>query len=295
MYSDQEIIKNLPGFTNQYADVNGIKLHYVEGGNGEPLILIPGWPETWWAYHKVMPLLSSKYRVIVVDLRGMGSSEKPPLGYDKKNMAKDVYQLTQKLGYSRINICGHDIGAHVAFSFAANYPEATGNLIMLDTPHPDESMYQLSMLPIPGLNYTYPWWLAFNQVKELPEVLLAGRMSVVINWVFNALLTNANRITDFDKSVYSQCYNSPESIRSSSAWYQAFTQDIQDIKTYAKIDVPTIGIACNNSYDMLGSFLTKYCTDMRMEKITDSGHFLLSEQPQHVANCIEAFIDSCIQ
>lgn len=290
MYLDQELIKKLPGFTNQYAAVNGIKLHYVEGGSGEPLILIPGWPETWWSYHKVMPLLSSKYRVIVIDLRGMGSSDKPRGGYDKKTMAKDVYELAHTLGYNRINICGHDIGAHVAFSFAANYPEATGKLIMLDTPHPDESMYQLPMLPIPGLNYTYPWWLAFNQVKELPEVLLAGRMRLVIDWIFNALLTNGNTITDFDKRVYSQWYDTPEGIRSSNSWYQAFTQDIQDIKTYPRIDLPAMGIACSGSFEMLSGFLMKFCTDFQMEKIEDSGHFLLSEQPQHVANCIKGFL-----
>ena len=252
--------------------------------------MLPGWPETWWAYHKVIPLLASKYRIIVVDLRGMGSSGKPLAGYDKRNMAKDVYELMQNLGYSSVHICGHDIGAHVAFSFAANYPEATRKLIMIDTPHPDESMYQLPMLPIPGLSYTYPWWLAFNQVKDLPEVLLAGRMRLVIDWVFNALLKNANCITDFDKSVYSQSYDSPESIRSSNSWYQMFTQDIQDIKTYPRVNVPTIGIASNSSFEMLSGFLTKFCTDIEIEKIEDSGHFLLFEQPQDVASCIKGFL-----
>jgi pimeloyl-ACP methyl ester carboxylesterase len=290
MYSDQELITNLPGFASRFTDTNGINLHYVEGGIGEPLIMLPGWPETWWAYHKVIPLLASKYRIIVVDLRGMGSSGKPLAGYDKRNMAKDVYELMQTLGYSSVHICGHDIGAHVAFSFAANYPEATRKLIMIDTPHPDESMYQLPMLPIPGLSYTYPWWLAFNQVKDLPEVLLAGRMRLVIDWVFNALLKNANSITDFDKSVYSQSYDSPEGIRSSNSWYQTFTQDIQDIKTYPRVNVPTIGIASNSSFEMLSGFLTKFCTDIEIEKIEDSGHFLLFEQPRDVASCIKGLL-----
>ncbi len=111
--------------------------------------------------------------------------------------------MIQKLNYEKIHICGHDIGAHVAFSFAANYPGATSKLIILDTSHPDESMYQLPMLPILGLNYPYPWWLAFNQVKELPEVLLTGRMNLVIDWVFNALLNNPGSINEFNKAVYS--------------------------------------------------------------------------------------------
>jgi len=288
MYSDQQLLKHLSGFVNEEVEVNGTKLHYVAGGEGEPLILIPGWPETWWAYHKVMPILAAKYRVIAVDLRGMGSSGKPLNGYDKKNMAKDIYELTKVLNYEKVHVCGHDIGAHVAFSFAANFPEATARLIMLDTPHPDESMYQLPMLPIPGLDYTYPWWLAFNQVKALPEALLTGRMNLVIDWVFNAHLKNQNSITDFDKAVYSKSYDDKESIRSSNAWYQAFTQDIQDIKTYKNISVPVMGIASGNSYGMLKASLDKYCSHVSMEIIEDSGHFVLTEKPEEVASYILA-------
>jgi len=168
-YSDEELIRLLPNFCNQYADVNGTQLHYVIGGEGEPLILIPGYPETWWAYHKVMPLLAKKYRVVVVDMRGMGSSNKPMGGYEKKNMAKDIFELVQKLGFEKVHIGGHDIGAHVAFSFAANHPTAVHKVIILDTPHPDAGMYHLPMLPVLGANYLYPWWLSFNQVKEIPE------------------------------------------------------------------------------------------------------------------------------
>lgn len=288
-YSDQELLKHLSGFVNEEVEVNGTKLHYVAGGEGEPLILIPGWPETWWEYHKVMPLLATKYRVIAVDLRGMGSSGKPLNGYDKKNMAKDIYELATVLNYEKVHVCGHDIGAHVAFSFAANFPEATARLIMLDTPHPDESMYQLPMLPIPGLDYTYPWWLAFNQVKALPEALLVGRMNLVIDWVFNAHLKNQNSITDFDKAVYSKSYDSEESIRSSNAWYQTFTQDIQDIKTYKNISVPVMGIASGGSYEMLKASLDKYCSNVSMEIIEGSGHFILTEKPEEVAGYISAW------
>lgn len=291
MYSDQELVKNLSAFTNSYTESNGIRLHYVEGGEGTPLVLIPGWPETWWAYHKVMPLLATRYKVIVLDIRGMGSSEKPESGYDKKNMAKDVYELIQKLNYSKVHICGHDIGAHVAFSFAANYPAATDKLIMLDTPHPDETMYQLPMLPIPGLDYTYPWWLAFNQVKQLPELLLEGRMNLVIDWIFKKLVKDQSSMNDRDKAVYSQAYDSPESIRSSNAWYQAFTQDIEDSKTYQKINSPVMGIASSNSYDMLRSSLNRFATHVRMEKIEDSGHFILTEKPQEVASHILTFLE----
>ncbi|WP_457057571.1 alpha/beta fold hydrolase [Kribbella sp. CWNU-51] len=108
------------GFHSHFARVNGVRLHYVAGGKGEPLVLVPGWPATWWSYHKVMPLLAQHYRVIVVDIRGMGASERPAGGYDKKTMARDIYELVRSLGYRQVNIAGHDIGVMVAFSFPAN-------------------------------------------------------------------------------------------------------------------------------------------------------------------------------
>jgi len=289
-YSDEELIKSLPNFSNHYAEVNGTRLHYVSGGQGEPLILIPGYPETWWAYHKVMPLLASKYYVVVAEMRGMGSSDKSVSGYDKKNMAKDIYELVKILGLEKVNIGGHDIGAHVAFSFAANYPETTSKLIILDTPHPDENMYQLPMLPIPGANYLYPWWLAFNQVKELPEQLLEGRMDILINYLFNNLIVDKQSITDFDKSIYTSAYNSIEAIRASNAWYQAFPQDIEDQKAYDKLCMPVIGIG-GSGYQMLQMSLTNTAVNLQLKKIEKSGHFILSEKPNDVAEYIIEFLE----
>tara|TARA_R110000868_G_scaffold111773_1_gene301546 strand:- start:44697 stop:45572 length:876 start_codon:yes stop_codon:yes gene_type:complete len=288
-YLDEELIKSFPNFENRYAEVNGTKLHYIIGGKGEPLILIPGYPETWWAYHKVMPILAEKYCVIVVEMRGMGSSDKPEGGYEKKNMAKDIFELVKKLEYEKVNIGGHDIGAHVGFSFATNFPESTSKLIMLDTPHPDAGMYQLPMLPILGANYLYPWWLAFNQVKELPEQLLEGRMKVIVEWLFKNLLFNQNSISDFDKEVYEFAYNSKDAIRSSNAWYQAFPQDIEDSKTYNKINMPVLGIG-GSGYEMLQMSLPNYTTDLQLKKLADCGHFILAEKPNETAMLIIDFL-----
>lgn len=288
-YSDEALIKSLPNYTNKYAEVNGTILHYVEGGQGQPLILIPGYPETWWAYHKVMPILATKYQVIVVDLRGMGSSGKPQDGYDKKNMAKDIYELVKKLAFVKVHIAGHDIGAHVAFSFAANFPEVTSKLVLLDTPHPDAGMYQLPMLPILGANYTYPWWVAFNQVKSLPELLLEGKMNIMIEWLLNHLVKDQSSFSDFDKAVYAAAYNSAEAIRSSNAWYQAFPQDIEDSKTYSKLTIPVMGIG-GSGYEMLQFSLPNSTTDLTVKKVEESGHFILAEKPRETADFIMNFL-----
>lgn len=288
-YSDKELIKLVPGFSNHYTEVNGTKLHYVSGGQGEPLILIPGYPETWWAYHKVMPILATKYQVVVVEMRGMGNSEKPADGYEKKNMAKDIFELVKILGFEKVYIGGHDIGAHVAYSFAANYPESASRLVILDTPHPDAGMYHLPMLPIPGADYLYPWWLAFNQVKELPEELLEGRMEIIIEWLFKNLLKDQKSVDDFDKAIYISAYNSKDAIRASNAWYQAFAQDIEDSKTYSKLTMPVIGIG-GSGYEMLQMSLPDTATDLQLKRVEESGHFILAEKPNETAEFIIDFL-----
>ncbi|WP_406224032.1 alpha/beta fold hydrolase [Streptomyces canus] len=98
----------LEGFEDRYADVNGTRLHYVIGGEGEPLVLMDGFPRTWHGLHKIMTPLAKHFRVIAVDYRGQGESDKPEGGYDKKNMAKDVYELVRSLGHELVNIAGGD-------------------------------------------------------------------------------------------------------------------------------------------------------------------------------------------
>jgi pimeloyl-ACP methyl ester carboxylesterase len=163
-YSDDELIKQWPGFVNRYATVNGIRLHYVEGGSGKPLICLPGWPQTWYSFHTIAPELAKSHRLIIVDIRGMGSSDKPVSGYDKKTMARDIYELSRQLGFEQVNILGHDIGGMVAMSFAFNYPQATGKLIIMDGAHPGEGIMRMPLIPAAGTfsekmdgNVPYAW------------------------------------------------------------------------------------------------------------------------------------------
>src|SRR3712207_3166172 len=109
-------------FSHHTASVNGIQMHYVIGGQGEPVVLLHGWPETWYAWHRVMPALAKNYTVIAPDLRGLGDSSKPPTGYDGKTVAEDIHQLVTQLGFDTIYLVGHDIGTWVAYPYAAEHP-----------------------------------------------------------------------------------------------------------------------------------------------------------------------------
>lgn len=285
--NDEALVKKLPGFVNGYAKVNGITLHYVEGGTGEVLLLLPGWPQTWWSYCRIMPALAKQYHVIALDIRGMGSSEKPEQGYEKQQMAADVAALVNTLGYMKVNIAGHDIGASIAFSFAANYPELTSKLIILDTPPPDENMYRLPMLPVPG--NLHPWWLAFNQVKELPEKLLAGRMQYLLDWIFDQMLVQKQNIDEFDRAVYAKSYNTEEGIRASNAWYQAFPNDINDFKSYNKLEMPVLAVG-GSGFKLLEMVLPALTKNLTFAEIADSGHFLQAEQPEKLIEVMVNFL-----
>src|SRR5690242_17398257 len=105
-------------FSHHMAPVNGIQMHYVIGGHGDPVVLLHGWPQTWYAWHNVMPALAKNYTVIAPDLRGLGDSSKPSSGYDAKTTAEDIYQLVSQLGFNKIYLVGHDLGALPAYAYA---------------------------------------------------------------------------------------------------------------------------------------------------------------------------------
>ncbi|WP_231929497.1 alpha/beta fold hydrolase [Gillisia sp. Hel1_33_143] len=278
----------MPGFSSYFLKVNGTSIHYVQGGSGEPLVLLPGWPQTWWSYHHIMPSLAETYTVIAIDLRGMGDSDKPKEGYTKKNMAGDIKELVVALGYDRSHIVGHDIGANVAYSFAVNHPDRINKLILLDTPPPDENMYKLPMLPV-GLP-VYPWWVAFNQLNNLPSQLLEGRFELLLNHLLDQLLINKDAITDFDRSVYNHHYNNRENISASNAWYQTFGEDIAEQKTYPKIKNPTKGIASSTTLGILENFLSQNVINYEIMEIEGCGHFLPEEKPEQIAKAISDFL-----
>lgn len=298
-YSDTELIKNLTGFKNRYITVNGIKLHYVEGGTGKPLICLPGWPQTWYSFQPVAMQLAKIYRVIIIDLRGMGTSEKPESGYDKKTMATDIHQLVLQLGIEKVSLMGHDIGGMVAMSFAFNFPESTEKLVVLDGSHPGEGMYQMPLIPSPGTfsekmdgNMPYAWWMGFNQVKGLPEQLLEGRFHLLQEWLFNYVMIDENKMTGLERAVYAAAYNDKESIRASNAWYQAFQQDIEDSRHYQQLTMPVLGIGSYISYNYMNYGLPFVAANLQVVGILDSGHYLFEEKPLEVLDIVLPFLAS---
>lgn len=298
---DVELARSLDGgFSSRHADVNGVRLHYVEGGSGTPLLLLGGWPQTWWQWHRVMPALARRHRVIAVDLRGMGGSSKPAGGYDKKTMARDIRELVRHLGLESVDVVGHDIGAMVAYAYAANHPEATRRICMLDVAHPDDGWSEFRLLPEPGQPVNTPvgdggnpllWWFAFNQVLGLPEELLEGRTRVLVDWLAEHVTKDPGSIGERSREVYARALSTADAVRAGNAWYRAFNTDIADERTYAPVSAPILVLGGElSNHASLREVMPAKGTDVRVVRVDDSGHYVPEEQPEAVIDALESFL-----
>ncbi|MDN3586228.1 alpha/beta hydrolase [Pedobacter aquatilis] len=298
-FSDNELIQDFLGFSNHYVQVNGVRLHYIDGGFGEVIICLPGWPQTWYSYRNIAIEFSKTHRVIVVDIRGMGTSGKPERGYDKKTMAEDINQLIRLLDLKKVTIIGHDIGGMVAMSLAFNHPEVVGKLIIADGLHPTEGILQMPLLPAPGsfgekmdANMPYAWWMGFNQVKGLPEKILEGRFRFLIDYVFDYVMIDETKMSEKERMIYAEAYDEAESIRASNAWYQAFGQDIEDSKNYPQLQMPVLGIGSNVSSRFMEMAMPYVCQNSYLVALANGGHYMFEETPEQVVDAIYNFLKS---
>jgi alpha/beta hydrolase family protein len=124
-------------FYHHMASVNGIQMHYVIGGQGDPVVLLHGFPQSWYEWRHIMPALAKNYTVIAADLRGFGDSSKPITGYDGNTTAEDIYQLISQLGFNQqILLVAHDVGSQTAYSYASDHPNNVSKLVLMDFPFP---------------------------------------------------------------------------------------------------------------------------------------------------------------
>lgn len=288
----------MAGFESKYIQVNGVELHYVVGGSGKPIICLPGWPQTWYSYRNIAPALAKQYRLYVVDIRGMGTSGKPASGYDKKTMALDIHEFILKLELDRPIVIGHDIGGMVAMSLAFNHPQSVEKLVIMDGVHPNEGMLQMPLIPSMGTfnekmtaDAQYVWWMCFNQVKGLPEQLLQGRFRYLLDWLFAYVMIDESKMSAFDREVYASVYNEAENIRASNAWYQSFTQDIEDGKNYSQLNMPVLGIGSNVSFNYMKMGLPYAAKNCEVVGLLDSGHYMFEEAPYQVLEIMLPFLE----
>jgi pimeloyl-ACP methyl ester carboxylesterase len=287
--AEQNIIDNSEkiDYTHHKTTVNGILMHYVIGGKGDPVVLLHGWPETWYGWRHIIPkLIDNNYTVIAPDMRGFGDSEKPQIGYDTKTVAEDIYQLVKKLGNSKIYIVAHDWGGPVAYSYAAAHPQDVRKMVILDTLLPGFGLEEAANFSPKGL-----WHLSFHAVRDLPEKLIDGKEDIYLNWFYDWTY-NQSAITSEDREEYIKQYSKPGAMRAGFEYYRAVFEDSEQNKEYAneKLEIPilTIGGEAGIGNFTAASF-QKVANNVTGITLPNTGHFIPEERPKFLTKQILEF------
>jgi pimeloyl-ACP methyl ester carboxylesterase len=279
-------------FSHHMASVNGIQLHYVIGGQGDPIILLHGFPQSWYEWRHIMPALATHYTVAVPDLRGFGDSSKPVTGYDGKTTAEDIYQLVSQLGFNQpIFLIAHDVGAQTAYSYASAHPNNVSKLVIMDFPYP-------GFLP-PEFGENGPWWFAFHQTPNLPELLVEGKEREYLSYFIKGLAYNPSAITEEDIDIFANHFSAPGTAHGAFEHFRAFSADAEQNKESAKnkITMPVLALG-GDIYPALGgdipgnfalSSLQSLATNVTGVIVPLSGHWIPEERPDFVIDQLFKF------
>jgi pimeloyl-ACP methyl ester carboxylesterase len=227
-----------------------------------------------------MPALAKNYTVIVPDLRGLGDSSKPLTGYDGKTVAEDIHQLVTKLGFKTIYLAGGDVGAVIAYPYAAAHPTEVKKLVVWEAP--------IVGLAPPGAKPV--WWFSFHQVPDLPEALVNGKELTYLSWFYHNLAYNPAAITQAAINEYVSHYSAPGGMRAGFAYYRALPQDAIENMNYSKTKLTMPVLALGGGYDPYfgGNFTTPLIApsikmaaqNVQTVIVPNSGHWIPEEQPQ---------------
>ncbi|HKR81622.1 MAG TPA: alpha/beta hydrolase [Candidatus Saccharimonadales bacterium] len=284
------------GFEHQTAEVNGINVHYVIGGSGAPLLLWHGFCETWYCWRKIMPELAKRFTVIAPDMRGFGDSGKPEGKYDARLLATDLYQLVQQLGFEKLGIVAHDMGAPAALMFAAEHPEMVQGLVYLEEPVLTKAtMADIHAFTPEAVQNGLLWWWRFAFAYDLPETLLAGKEQEFLAWFHQHGTFDPGAVEKEAAREYLRTFASTEGIRGAFGVYRGIFDTIEQTETLTgehKITVPVLGLGgAKGKGDQVAHQLRQVARHVSGGTVENCGHFVADEQPEVLIKHVLSFFD----
>jgi pimeloyl-ACP methyl ester carboxylesterase len=278
-------------FRHRKDTVNGTSLHSVVGGEGSAILLLHGWPQTWWEWRHLLPRLAAKHAVIAADLRGFGDSSKPApeAGYDVATLCQDLCELLDAQGHSTATVIGHDLGGLVAYAMARLHPRRVERLVLLDAPLP---IYGLEV-PAWSQIEKQLWHQRFHKVPWLPEALITGRERLYLGWHFAQSIQNPAAITESDLDEYVRAYSQPGGLGAGFAFSRAAEISARQVRAVAG-ERMTIPLLFFGGATTLGKVfephLDQLATDFRVAVVPDSGHWMPEENPDFVLAQLDRFL-----
>jgi pimeloyl-ACP methyl ester carboxylesterase len=279
-------------FTSRYVQAGDVRLHAVTGGGGPPLLLIHGWPETWYAWRMVMPALARDFEVIAVDQRGIGLSDKPADGYDTGTLAADMVALMDALGHPRFALYGTDVGMPIAYAVAADHPERLERLVVSEAPIPGVSPSPPLWLP-PALNAMF-WHLMFNQLPaEVNEAMVRGREEIFFGAEFDSS-AGTNKLAAETVRYYLDILRSgPDALRGSFGFYRAVNATIaqNEQRKTRRLTLPVLAMGGEQSAGAgAGNTMKLVADDVKTVVLPGAGHWVAEQAPEAMLAALTEFL-----
>jgi len=286
------------------AKIDGTRFHYVTAGTGDPVLLIPGWPESWIAWRKIVPLLvGAGRRVVVLDPRGFGESDKPAGGYDLDTAARDLHRFLATTNLAMpggIDIVAHDVGTWIAHAHAVTYPADVRRLVLTESNIPGVTSFASPGIPSEAVNLK-SWQFTFNRLNDLPEILVQGREREYLAWIFATKSFRSYAIEGAALEEYTRQYSAPGAMRAGFAWYRANfdAAGLAQAKARAakRLTMPVLALGGSEGVgDALRATVATIGDHVEGGAIagatTGCGHFLPEECPDELTEAVVKFWQS---
>ena len=280
-------------FQSVFLTANALRLHAVIGGTGPPLLLLAGWPQTWYAWRLVMPALAERYTVVALDPRGAGLSDKPATGYDTGTMAADAAQAMAALGYPQFAMVGLDVGMWTAYALAADYPAKVVRLAVGEAIIP--GILPSAFLFASSAVIQRLWHFAFNRLDSVNEQLVAGREEIFFGHQFALKAARPDALPPEVVAVYIESLRaSPAALTASFNYYRALDTTIAQNEERKKqpLAMPVLAIGGAQGVGQTAELTMRaVATHVRGLIIPDCGHFVPEEAPGPLTTALTAFFE----
>ncbi|QTE29365.1 alpha/beta fold hydrolase [Pengzhenrongella sicca] len=279
----------LAGIDHHYVDVNGTTLHYVAAGTeGSPILLVHGFPESWWAFHKVIPLLAATHRVFAVDLRGFGDSAPATAGFTSATAAEDLHELIAALGVGPVHLAAQDISGGTAFQLATTHPDD-----ILSFTATEMGLAGFGLEGFADVTHGGSWHIGVPVSPGIAEMLFTGREEQVLgSWAFPAMTAVIGSITNEDIAEFARTYSREGGWLGSIGLYQSMLGEGDALKALAEsnpITVPALAIGGFGGPFTVGTLSQVVAGDVESVQLDGVGHYVALEAPTALADAILAF------
>src|SRR3984957_1591948 len=280
----------LPGITHHRSKVNGTELHYVAAGTGgSPILLVHGFPETWWTFRKLIPLLAVKHRVFAVDLRGFGDSAHSPGEYDSTTCAEDLAQLIAQLGVGPMHLTGQDISGATVFRLAVTHAELVISFTAIEM-----GLAGFGLEVLADVTHGGAWHIGVLAAPGIAEMLLAGREREFLgNFAFPAMCATPGAISESDIDEFVCTYSRPDGWRGAVGLYQSMLQEGVEITTLVtghKLNIPVLAIGAGGGEFTFATMSQVSSDPVRSGSRGGLGHYAALEAPDQVAHALLDFL-----